>query len=69
MEQMKKENFPFIIIIASFLLIALNVIFTSDKMDLGFLLRILSSGLLIIASFLTIRHRKRQREDKSDRKT
>ena len=64
--QMKKENLPLIIIIASLILIVLNFIFTSDEMDLGFWMRILSSGLIILAMLLTIRGRKKQRENKSD---
>lgn len=63
---MKKENLPFIIIIASLILIVLNFIFTSNEMDFGFWMRILSSGLLILAMFITIRYREKERENKSD---
>ena len=56
---MKKDNFPLIIIIVSFILIILNFIFTSDEMNLGFWLRIISSILLILAMYFTIRERKK----------
>ena len=62
---MKKENLPLIIIIVSIILIVLNFIFTSDKMDSGFWLRVISSGLLIFGMFITIRERKKDK-NKSD---
>lgn len=60
---MKKENLPLIIVIISIILIGLNFIFTSDEMDLGFWLRVISSGLLILAMFIIIRERKNDRSD------
>ena len=65
-KNMKKENLPLIIIIASLILIVVNFIFTSNEMDLAFWMRILSSGLLILAMFLIIRDRKKQSEKKSN---
>tara|TARA_R110002050_G_scaffold273016_1_gene416866 strand:- start:12020 stop:12202 length:183 start_codon:yes stop_codon:yes gene_type:complete len=56
---MKKKDLPLIVIIASFILIILNFIFTSDEMNSGFWLRIISSLLLIIGMFLTMRERKK----------
>jgi hypothetical protein len=44
---MKKKNLPLIVIIVSVVLIVLNFIFTSDEMNLGFGLRVTSSGCLI----------------------
>jgi asparagine N-glycosylation enzyme membrane subunit Stt3 len=58
---MNKDNLPFILIIASVILIILNFIFTSDEMDIGFWMRILSSGLLILAMYITIRNKKNER--------
>ena len=55
-----KQNFPFILILISIILIILNFIFTSDNMDIGFWLRIVTSVLLILAMILTIRDRKKQ---------
>jgi len=55
-----KKNLPLILIIVSIILIILNFIFTSDTMDIGFWLRILSSGLLILAMIFTIRDRKKK---------
>ena len=57
---MKKENLPLILIIASLILIILNFTFASDEMDLGFWMRILSSGLIILAMIVTIRDRKKK---------
>ncbi|QAA82558.1 hypothetical protein EI546_12885 [Aequorivita sp. H23M31] len=55
---MKEVNLPTILIVVSFLLIILNFIFTSDEMNSGFWFRIISSVVLILAMFLTIRGRK-----------
>jgi drug/metabolite transporter (DMT)-like permease len=60
MKQMKKENLPLILIIASIILIILSFIFTSEEMGLGFWLGIASSVLVILAMFLTIRHQKKE---------
>ena len=60
-KRMKKENLPLLIIIASFILIIANII-TSEKIDGGFWMRILSSVLLIIAMFITIRDRKKKEQ-------
>ena len=65
-KNMKNENLPLIIIIASLILIVVNFIFTSNEMDLAFWMRILSSGLSILAMFLIIRDRKKQSEKKSN---
>jgi len=62
---MKKENLPLLIIIASFILIIANII-TSEKIDGGFWMRILSSVLLIIAMFITIRERKKQKKNNAE---
>jgi hypothetical protein len=43
------------VLIASAVLIILNVIFTRDEMGAGFWLRIGSSALLIIAMILTLK--------------
>ena len=56
---MTKKNLPLIVIIASFVLIILNFVFTSDEMNSGFWLRIISSLLLIIGMYLTIKERKK----------
>lgn len=56
---MKKKNLPLILIIVSVILIVLNFIFTSDEMNLGFWLRVSSSGFLILAMIFTIRNRKK----------
>ena len=56
---MTKKNLPLIVIIASFALIILNFVFTSDEMNSGFWLRIISSLLLIIGMYLTIKERKK----------
>ncbi|HKJ79908.1 MAG TPA: hypothetical protein VKA10_10245, partial [Prolixibacteraceae bacterium] len=60
-EIMKKDNLPLILIIACVVFIILDFIFTSDEMNSGFWLRIISSLLGILAMFLTIRERKKQR--------
>jgi len=65
-ERMKKENLPLIIIIASLILIILNFIFTSDEMDIGFWLRIVSSGFIILAMFLTISERKKRKKNNTE---
>ena len=59
---MKKDILPLVLIIISIILIILNFIFTSEEMDIGFWLRILSSGALILAMYLTIRGRKKKYE-------
>ena len=64
-KQMKKENLPLIIIVVSIILIIINFIFKPDEMDLWFWLRVVSSGLLILAMFLRIRDRKKDK-NKSD---
>jgi len=56
---MKRKNAPLVIIILSFLLIILNFIFTSQTMDAGFWMRILSSVLIIMAMWVTLKHRHR----------
>jgi len=56
---MTKKNLPLIVIIASFVLIILNFVFTSDEMNSGFWLQIISSLLLIIGMYLTIKERKK----------
>ena len=56
---MTRKNLPLIVIIASFVLIILNFVFTSDEMNSGFWLRIISSLLLIIGMYLTIKERKK----------
>jgi len=56
---MTKKNLPLIVIIASFVLIILNFVFTSDEMNSGFWLRIISSLLLIIGMYLTLKERKK----------
>ena len=61
-KRMKKEYLPLIIIIASFILIIANII-TSEKIDVGFWMRILSGFLLIIAMFIKIRDRKKQNKN------
>jgi asparagine N-glycosylation enzyme membrane subunit Stt3 len=63
---MKKDNLPLILIIACVVFIILNFIFTSDEMNSGFWLRIISSLLGILAMFLTIRERKKQRKNNSE---
>ncbi|PCI06597.1 MAG: hypothetical protein COB73_09835 [Flavobacteriaceae bacterium] len=54
-----KKNIPLIVIIASSILIIGNFI-TSEKIDGGFWLRIISSALIILSMILTIRERKKQ---------
>ena len=54
-----KKNIPLIVIIASSILIIVNFI-TSEKIDSGFWLRIVSSALIILSMILTIRERKKQ---------
>lgn len=51
---MKKSILPIILIVASVILIIVNIV-TSEAFDRGFWLRNLSSVLLIIAMILTIR--------------
>ena len=59
---MNKQRLALLLILASALLIVLNFIFTSDKMDAGFWLRNLSNVLLILAMYVTIRHQKKKKE-------
>ena len=54
-----KKNIPLIVIIASSILIIANFI-TSEKIDGGFWLRIISSVLIIFSMAFTIRERKKQ---------
>lgn len=54
---MKKENFPLLLIILSILLIIMNFIFTSNEMNTGFWLRIITCILIILAMVVTIRDR------------
>jgi cytochrome c oxidase subunit IV len=54
-----KNNLPLIVIIASAILIIANFI-TSEEINAGFYLRILSSILIILSMVLTIRERKKQ---------
>ena len=53
---MKKNNLPVILIIASTLLILLNVA-TTNEFDNGFWMQTLSGIVLIIAMVVTIRNR------------
>lgn len=53
---MKKNNLPVILIIASTLLILLNVA-TTNEFDNGFWMQTLSGIVLIIAMLVTIRNR------------
>jgi len=62
---MNKKNLPLIIIVVSVILIVLNFIFTSDEMNLGFWLRVSSSGFIILAMIFTIRDRKKQSKKES----
>ncbi len=57
---MTKENLSLILIILSSMLIVLNFIFTSDEMDFGFWMRIVSGILLIITMIITIRDRNKK---------
>ncbi len=52
---MKRKNLPLFIIIASAILIAINFIFYTDDMGLGFWMRILSSLMIILAMYVTIK--------------
>lgn len=52
-----KKNLPLILIIASFILIIINLL-TFDSFDNGFFLRVLSSVLVIVAMFLVIEKKK-----------
>ena len=62
---MNKKNLPLIIIVVSVILIVLNFIFTSDELNLGFWLRVSSSGFIILAMIFTIRDRKKQSKKES----
>ena len=57
---MNKNHLPLIIIFASVILIVVNIIFTSDNMNQGFWMRLLSSVLLIVAMIITMVLRKKQ---------
>tara|TARA_B100000809_G_scaffold233570_1_gene250375 strand:- start:2505 stop:2675 length:171 start_codon:yes stop_codon:yes gene_type:complete len=52
-----KQNIPVILIIASILLIILNIV-TTDEFDNGFWMQTLSGALVILAMLVTIRNRK-----------
>ena len=54
-----KHNIPVIIIIASIILIIINVV-TTDEFDNGFWMQTLSGVLVIFAMLVTIRNRKKQ---------
>lgn len=54
---MKRKNLPLLIVIASAILIAINFIFISEDMGLGFWMRILSSLMIILAMYVTIKGR------------
>ena len=56
---MMKHNIPVIIIIASVILIIINVA-TTDEFDNGFWMQTLSGVLVIFAMLVTIRNRKKQ---------
>nr|WP_321244833.1 hypothetical protein [uncultured Psychroserpens sp.] len=56
---MMKHNIPVIIIIASIILIIINVV-TTDEFDNGFWMQTLSGVLVIFAMLVTIRNRKKQ---------
>lgn len=62
---MKKQNFPLLIIIASFILIVLNFIFESNIMNIGFWLRIIIGVLLIFAMLFTILERRKVTNENS----
>lgn len=55
---MKKSILPLILIVASVVLIVVNIV-TSDALDRGFWMRSVSSILLIFAMILTIRSQKK----------
>lgn len=54
-----KKTLPYILLIASAILILVNFI-TSEKIDVGFWMSSISSILIIIAMVLTIRAHKKQ---------
>lgn len=54
---MKKENLPILILIASFVLIILNI-FTSGEFDFGFWLRIIANIFLILGMIKLIKNNK-----------
>jgi len=55
---MKKQILPFVLIVASVILMIANIV-TSEALNQGFWLRNLSSILLILAMILTIRSQKK----------
>lgn len=57
---MKRKNLPLLIIIASAILIAINFIFISEDMGLGFWMRILSSLMIILAMYITIKEQDKE---------
>ncbi len=62
---MNKKNLPLLLIAASLLLITfniLNVLFTSEEMDLRFWMQISSNIFLILAMIVTIRDQKKNSE-------
>lgn len=56
---MKENHVLWIILVAGLLLIILNFVFTADKMESGFWLRIASSVLVALAMIFTLRGRKK----------
>ena len=63
LREMKKEKSALFVIIASVILIIINIII-SDKYDGRFWLRISSGILLVISMLITIRQRNKQKTDK-----
>jgi hypothetical protein len=57
-----KQNIPVILIIASILLIFINIIST-DEFDNGFWMQTLSGVLAVFAMLVTIRNKKNQIKD------
>jgi hypothetical protein len=57
---MIKKSLPIILIIASIILIIINVV-TTNEFDNGFWMQTLSSVLLIFAMIVTIRQKKKNR--------
>lgn len=53
--EMSRKTIAILVLVASFVLIILNIIFTRDEMGVGFWLRIGSSALLIAAMILTLK--------------
>ena len=57
---MKRKKLSLLIIIASAILIAINFIFISEDMGLGFWMRILSSLMIILAMYITIKEQDKE---------